>query len=70
MIPDVDIIVLALDERLDVVQHYNPLNSSGSMAMAAREADHRAIIRAASEYGCGVMGIRAVAAGALTDQID
>ena len=25
---------------------------------------HRAIIRAASEYGCGVMGIRAVAAGA------
>ena len=38
--------------------------------MAAREADHRAIIGAASEYGCGVMGIRAVAAGALTDQID
>ena len=71
MIPDVDINVLALEERPEVVQCIaNPLNSSGSMAMAAREADHRAIIKAASESGCGVMGIRAVAAGALTDQID
>ena len=71
MIPDVDINVLALEERPEVVQCItNPLNSSGSMAMAAREADHRAIIKAASERGCGVMGIRAVAAGALTDQID
>ena len=34
------------------------------------EADHRGIIETASAQGCGVMGIRAVAAGSLTDQID
>ena len=38
--------------------------------MAAQEADHRGIIKAANASGCGVMGIRAVAAGALTDQLD
>ena len=38
--------------------------------MVAQEVDHRGIIKAANESGCGVMGIRAVAAGALTDQLD
>ena len=71
MIPDVDLKVLGQQDRPDVVQCItNPLNSSGGMAMAAQEADHRGIIKAANESGCGVMGIRAVAAGALTDQLD
>ena len=71
MIPGVDLKVLGQHDKPDVVQCItNPLNSSGSMAMAAQEVDHRGIIKAANESGCGVMGIRAVAAGALTDQLD
>jgi aryl-alcohol dehydrogenase-like predicted oxidoreductase len=71
MVPGIDLKVLALDETPDVVQCVaNVMNTSGGMAMAAQEADHRAIINAATAAGCGVMGIRAVAAGSLTDAID
>lgn len=71
MVPGIDLKVLGLDEKPEIVQCVtNVLNSSGGMAMAPEEADHRGIIETASAQGCGVMGIRAVAAGSLTDQID
>ena len=71
MVPGIDVKVLGLDEKPEIVQCVtNVLNSSGGMAMAPEEADHRGIIETASAQGCGVMGIRAVAAGSLTDQID
>jgi len=40
------------------------------MAICQEKADPRAVIRAAQAAGVGVMGIRAVAAGALTNAID
>lgn len=70
-VPDIDTDILRSDERPDVVQCItNVLNSSGSMAMTEKEADHRGIIRTAAEVGTGVMGIRAVAAGSLTNHLD
>ncbi len=55
----------------DVVQCVaNPLDSSGSMALSHEPPDHRQTIAAARARGVGVMGIRAVAAGALTSAID
>lgn len=55
----------------DVVQCItNLLDSPGSMAIAEEVPDPRAIIREASRHSIGVMGIRAVAAGALTSAID
>jgi aryl-alcohol dehydrogenase-like predicted oxidoreductase len=48
----------------------NLLDSAGSLRRFAERADPRAIIAAAKARGIGVMGIRAVQAGALTAQID
>ncbi|MEJ6684532.1 MAG: aldo/keto reductase [SAR86 cluster bacterium] len=63
--------LLAANHRPDVVQCMaNLLDSPGSMAICKEQADPRAVIRAAHAAGVGVMGIRAVAAGALTDAID
>ena len=55
----------------DVVQAVtNLLDSAGSMRNFAEPAAPRAIIAQAKAVGAGVMGIRAVQAGALTDRID
>src|SRR5580658_8189346 len=48
----------------------NLLDSAGSLRRFAEPANPRAIIAAAKARGIGVMGIRAVQAGALTAQID
>jgi aryl-alcohol dehydrogenase-like predicted oxidoreductase len=48
----------------------NLLDSAGSLRRFAEPARPRAIIAAAQMRGIGVMGIRAVQAGALTAQID
>ncbi len=48
----------------------NLLDSAGSLRRFAEPAEPRAIIAAAKARGIGVMGIRAVQAGALTAQID
>jgi aryl-alcohol dehydrogenase-like predicted oxidoreductase len=48
----------------------NLLDSAGSMRSYAEPAEPRSIIAAAVENGVGVMGIRAVQAGALTAAID
>lgn len=70
-VPNIDVKILNSDERPDVVQCIaNVLDSSGGMAVAKKEADHRLIIKTAAGHGCGVMGIRAVAAGSLTDKLD
>jgi len=55
----------------DVVQALaNLLDSAGGMRNFSEPADPRPIIAAAKDAGAGVMGIRAVQAGALTAQID
>lgn len=48
----------------------NLLDSAGGMKNYAEPEQPRAIIQAAVEHGVGVMGIRAVQAGALTGAID
>ena len=48
----------------------NLLDSAGSLRRFAERANPRAIIAAAKAKGIGVMGIRAVQAGALTSEID
>ena len=48
----------------------NVLDSPGGMAITAETPEPRAVINRAVEENVGVMGIRAVAAGALTDNID
>jgi aryl-alcohol dehydrogenase-like predicted oxidoreductase len=48
----------------------NPLDSAGEMKWSDEPGQPRSIIAAAKEVGTGVMGIRAVQAGALTDRID
>ena len=48
----------------------NALDSAGDMRRYAEPAEPRTIIKAASDAGVGVMGIRAVQAGALTDGFD
>ena len=48
----------------------NVLDSPGNMAIADEAPDPRAVIDAANSAGVGVMGIRAVAAGALATVID
>jgi aryl-alcohol dehydrogenase-like predicted oxidoreductase len=48
----------------------NLLDSAGSLRRFAEPARPREIIAAANEQGVGVLGIRAVQAGALTAQID
>lgn len=63
--------VLAQDRLPDVVQCVtNVLDSSGGMAIADEPQKPRETIAAAKTRGVGVMGIRAVAAGSLTDQLD
>ncbi|MCX2975944.1 aldo/keto reductase [Candidatus Marimicrobium litorale] len=55
----------------DVVQCMaNVLDSAGSMEISGERAEPRAVIKQAKDQSVGVMGIRAVAAGALTDTID
>ena len=55
----------------DVVQCIaNLLDSPGGMAITREAADPRAVIAKAAANGVGVMGIRAVAAGALTSTLD
>ena len=48
----------------------NLLDSAGGMRNFAEPAEPRAVIKAAKEAGVGVLGIRAVQAGALTSAID
>jgi aryl-alcohol dehydrogenase-like predicted oxidoreductase len=63
--------LLTCEDIPDAVQCIsNPLNSSGSMAITREETNHRSIINTAVGSNVGVMGIRAVAAGALTDNFD
>lgn len=63
--------VLDMPVLPDVVQCIsNLLDSSGSMALTEEIPEPRKVIAKASAQGVGVMGIRAVAAGSLTDAID
>ena len=48
----------------------NVLDSPGSMAITTETPAPREVARIAQEQGLGVMGIRAVAAGALTAEVD
>ena len=58
-------------QRPAVVQAVtNLLDSAGGLRRYAEPAEPRAIIAAAKERGVGVLGIRAVQAGALTSAID
>ena len=62
---------LALADKPDVIQAItNLLDSAGGIRSFAEPANPRAIIADAKARGCGVMGIRAVQAGALTAAID
>jgi aryl-alcohol dehydrogenase-like predicted oxidoreductase len=62
---------LAHEVRPDVVQIVaNLLDSPGAMRRYAEPPQPRALLATAVEYGVGVMGIRAVQAGALTAGID
>ncbi len=63
--------VLEAERRPDVIQCIaNVLDSPGNMAITLERPDPRAVIREANASSVGVMGIRAVAAGSLTDRID
>ena len=62
---------IAHDARPDVIQAIaNLLDSAGGIRSFAEPANPRAIIADAKARGVGVMGIRAVQAGALTAAID
>ena len=62
---------IARPDKPDVIQAItNLLDSAGGIRSFAEPANPRAIIAAAKAAGCGVMGIRAVQAGALTAAID
>ena len=62
---------LSAEQKPDAIQCIsNVLNSPGSMAISDEVPDPEAVINAANHQGIGVMGIRAVAAGALTDAFD
>ena len=63
--------ILEVERRPDVVQCIaNLLDSPGNMAITSERPNPRAVIREANKRSVGVMGIRAVAAGSLTDKID
>jgi len=63
--------VLNAAQKPDVIQCIaNALDSPGSMAICDEIPDPRSIIGLAQREKVGVMGIRAVAAGSLTDSID
>ena len=62
---------LDADTKPDVIQCIaNLLDSPGGMAISAETPQPRAVIERAAERGIGVMGIRALAAGALATSID
>ncbi len=70
-LPRVIIAALQTDPRPAVVQCVaNCLDSPGDMRRYNEPAQPRAIIAAAQAAGVGVLGIRAVQAGALTDALD
>ncbi len=70
-VPRTIIAALAHAKRPDVVQAVsNLLDSAGGLRRYAEPAEPRAIIQAAKDQGIGVLGIRAVQAGALTSAID
>lgn len=63
--------VMEADQKPDVIQAIsNLLDSPGGMAITTETADPRGVIQKAKDEGIGVMGIRAVAAGSLTDSLD
>jgi len=66
-----NLMALEASHKPDVVQCIaNLLDSPGSMAICDEVPDPRSVIQMAQQQGVGVMGIRAVAAGSLTDSID
>ena len=70
-LPDLIIETLRTDPKPAVVQCVaNCLDSAGGMRRYDEPARPRDIIAAARAAGVGVLGIRAVQAGALTDQLD
>ncbi|MCL0044118.1 aldo/keto reductase [Dehalococcoidia bacterium] len=70
-LPAVIIDVINDDPPPTVVQAItNLLDSPGALARFDEPARPREIIRAAADRGIGIMGIRAVQAGALTDSFD
>lgn len=70
-VPSTILKAIAHDPAPQVVQAVsNLLDSAGSMRNFAEPADPRRVIAAATRRGIGVMGIRAVQAGALTASID
>jgi aryl-alcohol dehydrogenase-like predicted oxidoreductase len=69
--PDAIIDLLSYGPRADYVQCItNLLDSAGSLQRSEGPTRAADIIAAADSHGVGVMGIRAVQAGALTDGID
>jgi aryl-alcohol dehydrogenase-like predicted oxidoreductase len=69
--PDGVLAALALPTKPAVVQAIaNLMDSAGGLNRFGGSARPREIIAAAKAAGCGVMGIRAVQAGALTREID
>jgi aryl-alcohol dehydrogenase-like predicted oxidoreductase len=63
--------VLETAQKPDVIQCIaNVLDAPGSMAICDEIPDPRSVIQRAQQESVGVMGIRAVAAGSLTDAID
>jgi aryl-alcohol dehydrogenase-like predicted oxidoreductase len=69
--PDGVLAALQLETKQAVVQAIaNLMDSAGGLNRFGGPARPREIIAAAKAAGCGVMGIRAVQAGALTRQID
>lgn len=70
-VPAAILMALAQEPAPDVVQAVaNLLDSPGGMRSYAEPARPRSIIAVAQAHGVGVMGIRAVQAGALTSAID
>ncbi len=70
-VPSAILDVLEHGPRPDVCQCItNPLDALGEMRRFDEDARTREIIAAAARHDVGVMGIRAVAAGSLTDTID
>ena len=69
--PDGVLAALALAQKPAAVQAIaNLMDSAGALNRFGGAARPREVIAAAKAAGCGVMGIRAVQAGALTRQID
>ena len=63
--------ILEGEQCPDVIQCIsNVFDSPGNMSICDEAPNPRAVINSANEKSIGVMGIRAVAAGSLTDKID